>query len=136
MRGSWAALVAVVVAIGCDDHVLGVPVEEVPAEPAYRCDWEGVRLFLGDHCAACHARRSDGELGSGGVELTEEIEAELRGETDGYVLVVPGDAAGSLLWQSIAGTGTGPLMPYGFTDPLAPHQIEHIACWIDGGAPL
>lgn len=124
-----APLGCLVVAAGCDDHLLGVPPEgEAPS--SYTCDWEGVREFFDDYCQACHT----GSHPSGKIDLVSAIEAELDGEQ--YHLVVPGDADASRLWQSLAGIGSAILMPYGYTIPLDRSQTEHVECWISEGASL
>ena len=51
----------------------------------------------------------------------------------GQKLVVPGDPAASMLFQSVQGTAPFQRMPY-LQQPLPPADIEAIAAWILNGA--
>lgn len=121
---------------GCDDHLLGRPTDDaVPS--AYTCDWEGVQAFFQSYCDACHTTSSSGSVGSGGFDLRVEIEADLADDDHGNnAYVIPGNPGDSVLWQSLAGTGTAILMPLGYSEPLDDAIIEHVRCWIAEGAPL
>ena len=113
--------------ISCDDHLIGeVGPEVVAGENAYDSDWAGVEQMFVDYCDVCHS-----PTGSGGFSLHEAIDGELNGGTGYYV--VAGDAAASVMWQVISGSGTLGAMPP--TGILAPELTGHVEEWINAGAP-
>ena len=127
------ALVAVLLAAtACDDHILGDPIiTDTAGGNLYTSDWAGVQEFFAQRCETCHT-----EGGSGGFDLTVEITAQLGGGTSNFEFVVPGNAGGSILWQSVDFSGTAIAMPFGATSPLDGVEIKHIEEWINAGAEL
>ena len=128
------ALVAVLfTATACDDHILGDPIiTDTAGGNLYTSDWAGVQEFFAQRCETCHI-----EGGSGDFDLTVEITAQLGGGTSNFVdFVVPGNAGGSILWQSVAHSGTALPMPLGASSPLGDVEIKHIEEWINAGAEL
>jgi hypothetical protein len=120
--------------LGCDDHLLG-QAEEGSGEVTYAADYAGVQEFFVDSCDACHL---DGQ-GTSVIDLRAEIAADVEGVAGPSGLgpfVVPGDAEASVLWLSIAQTGSANPMPLGSTTPLPTVTIAHVRDWIDAGAPL
>ena len=73
----------------------------------------------------------------GGIVLETVIREDLSdGDDSNNVLVIPGDADNSLLWQSIAWEGDAVPMPSGALVPLPACKAAHVKEWIDGGASL
>ena len=115
----------------CDDHLLGEAADEgTGTEPLYTSDWQGVQDFFDAECNVCHVAG-----GAGGFSLVDAIDADLADADDSNnVWVIPGDAAGSRLWESIAWTGTAIPMPAGAQAALPENEIGHVRDWIDAGA--
>jgi hypothetical protein len=93
-------------------------------------DAEGLREFenriaplIAQHCLECH----DTATKEGGLDLSRRV-AALAGGGSGKV-IVPGNAAESLLWQLVADGQ----MPQD-RKPLAPDQKQQLREWIDAGA--
>lgn len=95
------------------------------------------------HCAipSCHASAEP----TGHMRLDEDFPGtSLRGvsamgvscSNQGFVRVVPGDPAGSLLYRKISEDlpPCGSRMPQGM-EPLSPELIELVRGWIAAGAP-
>jgi Protein of unknown function (DUF1549)/Protein of unknown function (DUF1553)/Planctomycete cytochrome C len=87
--------------------------------PAVKAQPADVRPIFEKSCYACHGPK----LQSAGLRLDTKPEK----------VIVPGDAAGSILYQRIAGMGDQARMPMG-GKPLDPSQIAIIKSWIDKGA--
>jgi hypothetical protein len=85
--------------------------------------WAGVQTLLSAHCDTCHD-------GSNQFELRSAIEEDLERET--RLLVVPGDPAGSVLWDAVAGTTLTRMMPPSGRLPEA--DVQHVSEWIETGA--
>jgi mono/diheme cytochrome c family protein len=100
---------------------------------------EGERLFalhvkeiLSEKCVACHSSDEDKKL-KGGLELTSR-EKVLAGGDSGEVLV-PGDAAGSLLYIATTWEDEDYEMPPKEADRLSDDQQWKVRDWINAGAP-
>lgn len=124
-RLAWVAWLLV----GCDDHVIGASV--AITEPGF-C---GVEQVLAASCqnAGCHGAGA----AAVGLDLETDAYSLLVGPTSpiyGDPYVVPGDAAGSFLYQKIAGTqgSAGGRMP--LAGALPDTAIDHVGAWIDDGA--
>lgn len=78
-----------------------------------------VRPIFEKSCYPCHGPK----LQSANLRLDQKPEK----------VILPGDAANSILYQRINGTGDQPRMPMG-AKPLDPQQIAIIRNWIDSGA--
>src|SRR5580704_7530502 len=87
--------------------------------PGVKAQPPDVRPIFEKSCYGCHGPR----LQSAGLRL----------DTKPAKVIVPGDAAGSILYQRIAGIGDQARMPMG-GKPLDPAQIAIIKSWIDKGA--
>ncbi len=123
-------LILLASALGCDDHLIGECTD--PDVRLYEPNWNGVGEFLDKECLTCH-----GEGGVGGIVLETVIREDLSDEDDSNnVLVIPGDADNSLLWQAIAWEGDASPMPAGAITPLPGCKIDHVKEWIDSGASL
>ena len=95
-----------------------------------------VRPILSDRCFACHG--PDEQRRRRGLRLdVAQGPFSDRGRYGGAV-VVPGDSAGSLLYQRITHEDESRRMPRGSAvtpqSPLTDAQVETIALWIDQGA--
>lgn len=84
--------------------------------------------ILANRCATCHASGRS----AGGFSL--ETRAALLRESDSGQAVIPGDSAGSLLIQLVAGVDPGWVMPKQ-GDRLTPKQVGLLRAWIDQGVP-
>lgn len=96
------------------------PVEGLPVltgDPTYE-NYVGILFDL--NCSNCH-----GDLASGGLKLTTYADL-MQGGEDGAA-VVPGNSAGSLLFQ-VQSAG-------GHFANLTPEELEIVRQWIDNGAP-
>lgn len=88
---------------------------------------EAARKVLASRCWQCHAQTA-----LGGLRL-DSREAILRGGKSGAV-IVPGNAAGSRLFQAISKTVPGvKAMPPGVS--LSADEAKAIQLWIDAGVP-
>src|SRR5579862_7850061 len=81
---------------------------------------------LEQNCATCHATASP----MGGLDLRTR-ESLLRGGRRGAGLV-PGDAAKSLIFQAVEGSGELKMPP---GKKLTAEAVDALRQWIDGGAP-
>ncbi len=86
-----------------------------------------VRPVLAQHCVKCHG----GDELEGGLNLTDRDNL-LKGGNSGPAIVA-GKAAHSLLYKLVSRTKK-PHMPYK-ADKLPDETLNHIAAWIDHGAP-
>ncbi|TWU40678.1 c-type cytochrome domain-containing protein [Novipirellula artificiosorum] len=89
-----------------------------------------VAPLLVESCKGCHL---DAMQTRGGLSL-DTFAQLMRGGDSGPILV-PGNAADSLLIQKLRGM-SGDRMPAGGRPPLADQAIEMISTWIDEGARL
>jgi len=92
--------------------------------PDYTRDVEPI---FAKSCYACHGSKSQ----QGGLRLDAKATA-LTGGQSGKV-ILPGDAAGSLLLKRISSGDDQARMPMG-GKPLPPEQIATIKAWIQSGA--
>lgn len=88
---------------------------------------EHVLPILKEHCVACH----NPDKQRGGLRV-DNFSALMQGGSSG-VVVKPGDADGSLLWQLTAHKAEPKMPPNG--PPIAAEKIAAILKWIAGGAP-
>ncbi len=86
-----------------------------------------VRPILERSCFECHGAALD----EAGLRL-DDRERFLSGGASGHV-VVPGNAAASLLYQRVVSSDPEERMPW-YKEPLAPQEIEILRRWIDDGA--
>lgn len=119
-NGRWAVALALgaALAVGCDDEQFKTAEgAEVSGEGC-----EAVAEVLSANCAGCHS----GAGAAAGLELGEGWYAAVT--AGGHV--VPGDSAGSLLFQRMSST-TAPMPPAG---NLSAENQAIVADWIDAGA--
>lgn len=74
------------------------------------------------------------------LPLDYDLLIDVESECDGTILVIPGDAEGSFLWQKItpkleAEDVCGNQMPPGTAGPVSEEAAQMVADWIDDGAP-
>jgi mono/diheme cytochrome c family protein len=106
------------IAAGCDDEQFKTA--EGAAVSGEGCD--AVEQVISGNCASCHS----GAGAAGGLDLaTDWYTAVIDG---GYV--VPGDSAGSVLFQRMSST-TSPMPPAG---NIAAENQAIVSDWIDAGA--
>src|SRR5262245_52990875 len=86
-----------------------------------------VQSLLAKSCASCHS----GAQPAGGLRL-DSLAGGAQGGKSGAV-ILPGNAAASLLFQRVNTPDRALRMPLGGT-PLASEQIALLRNWIDGGA--
>jgi hypothetical protein len=88
-----------------------------------------IRPILSENCFQCHG--PDAAARQAGLRLDRRDSALAAGAP-----IVPGNAAGSLLYQRISASDAGFRMPPAESHKsLTPAQIALIKRWIDGGAP-
>ena len=115
---------------GCDDHLF----PSVGGAPPTSSGWCGVQQLFANECVSCH-----GPGGSGGLDLKGDPHGALVSVNSvaypGSVRVIPGDPAGSLLYQKITATqgDKGLPMPPGGSVNAASAEI--VRAWILSGAP-
>ncbi|HUQ93317.1 MAG TPA: c-type cytochrome domain-containing protein, partial [Bryobacteraceae bacterium] len=98
----------------------------VPAQN--RVDFaKDVQPILEKSCYSCHGAK----LQMGGLRLDSKA-AAFQGGQSGKT-IQPGDAAGSILYQRVAGLGDQARMPMG-AKPLDAAEIGRIRSWIEQGA--
>lgn len=96
--------------------------------PARTIEYERDVKPILSKCFGCHGPKQV----QSGLRLDLRQNA-LRGGDYG-VVIVPGDAAGSKLFQRVAGSSAGLQMPP--TGALPPDEIETLRAWIDQGAEM
>jgi mono/diheme cytochrome c family protein len=95
--------------------------------------------LISSNCSPCHTERASGalDMSSATAAYADLVDVDAAGPACGSgsrVRVVPGDAAGSLLYQKVAGThDCGSQMPLA-APALSDGQIATIGDWIDAGA--
>ena len=90
-----------------------------------------VRPILSQNCFACHGPDEQGRQRGLRLDIEDGIHGD-RAQFGGPV-VVPGNAADSLLYRRITADGASQRMPRG-AEALADSEIETIRLWIDQGA--
>lgn len=88
---------------------------------------DDIRPIFETHCYRCHGSQRQ----EGGLRLDQKTGA-LKGGDLGPA-IVPGDSAGSLLVQAVAGMNKDLIMPRK-GERLTEEQIELLRAWIDAGA--
>ncbi|MCA1685778.1 MAG: c-type cytochrome, partial [Planctomycetia bacterium] len=91
-----------------------------------------VRPLLAEKCLACHGA-DPGDI-KGGLDLTSREAMRRGGDTSDEVLV-PGDAARSLLYVMTTGQTPALRMPPKRNDRLSDEQTRWLRDWINAGAP-
>lgn len=111
----------------CDD-VLFLPHDGGTTVPD-GADWCAVEPILANQCASCHSAAG----AAGGLDLETDPHGAIVDEpaVSGGTLVVPGDAAGSVLYQRMAGLSGGIMPPGGALDEST---VSAVGDWIDAGA--
>lgn len=90
-----------------------------------------IRPIIADTCYACHG--PDPKTRKAGLRF-DIPDAALTALKSGHTAVVPGNRAGSALWQRITTDDTADRMPpASFEKELTPEQIELLGRWIDEG---
>jgi len=110
----------------------GVEPESQPATPAVTpavpgtVDFErDVKPIFAAHCYECH----------GAEKQKKKLRLDVKAVALRAPLIVPGDSAGSKLYESLVTTNAKKLMPPpDEAEALAPGQIATIKAWIDQGA--
>jgi mono/diheme cytochrome c family protein len=102
-----------------------------PVQPHIDFDRQ-IRPIFSDKCYACHGPDEKQRMMS---LRFDQKDGGLFSERNGYVIVKPGDAAASRLYQRISSDKAAFRMPPPATkQTLSPEQIELIKKWIDEGA--
>ncbi|MFQ5612342.1 MAG: c-type cytochrome domain-containing protein [Anaerolineae bacterium] len=100
--------------------------EETAQVPSYSGD---IQPLLDEKCAACHIRRKRG--GFRAASYADVFQGGLNGPA-----IVPGDAEGSLLFQTLRGpVEDKDIRQMPPRKPLTEAEIDLIARWIEAGAP-
>lgn len=96
-------------------------------------DFCAVETIFEEECLACH-----GQGASGGLNLADDAYSALVNVTSAVdstqTLVVPGDAANSLLYTMMAGTPPNGLNPMPLGGSVNLDYAEVVRTWIDDGA--
>ena len=108
--GLWVVVGALLVIVGCDDHIF-----PSGAESEYTEDLAGVELLFEQHCEACHPSLNAFDL--------SVMEADIQNNTGTYV--VPFDASSSQFWQRLVGEG-GYNIKLGPISPLIQSVAAHV----------
>ena len=111
---------------------LGILRGQTDREAAARLFAVEVKPLLSEKCLACHGGEPDAILGE--LNLTSR-QTMLRGGASGRPVVVPGNAAASLLYEAVRRTNPKLQMPPKETDRLTEEQAWKIRDWINAGAP-
>ncbi len=104
--------------VACDDELF----HSAEAEAVSGSGYEGVVEILDGNCVGCHT----GDGAAAGLDLATDPCTELL---DGRI-VIPGDAAGSVLYQRITDVSL-PMPPTGL---MPEENAEVVRAWIDEGA--
>lgn len=106
--------------------------QSAPASEEKPVDFQReIRPLLSDNCFACHGP----DIGSRMVKLRFDLKEEAFATRKAGRLIVPGNAAESLLYQRIAEPVAAKRMPPPFAHKvLKPEQIDAVKRWIDQGA--
>lgn len=132
--------------LACGADVIAAP----PPGAAPGADpWTAVFEALAPSCRACHSAAAATAAGGGfyfgssgeacgAYDRVVNVVATGTACAGAGTLVVPGNAAGSLLYQKLAGTQTcGAAMPLGSTglSAMNPQAVADLEAWINSGAP-
>jgi ankyrin repeat protein len=98
---------------------------QVPAKVDFARD---IQPILREHCVECHGATQQMR----GLRLDRRRDALPNRVGANGARILPGNAAGSLLYRRVSGTESGAEMPP--AGPLGPEQINVIKTWIDQGA--
>ena len=98
-------------------------------EPPKQILYAPIHAIFTAHCAGCHSAKE----AEGGLVLTSHA-ALLEGADSGEV-IVPGNAAGSVLVKVIEHEEKPFMPPPKKAEKLGPEQIALIRAWLDAGAP-
>jgi hypothetical protein len=124
MGAVWLAAIA----IGAGVTVAAQERSVLPPPASRKVDFAAdIQPIFNRSCLPCHGAG----VQSGGLRLDRK-EAALKGGYSGLV-IKPGDSAGSLLIQLVAGLKKDKVMPMQ-GDRLIPQQIGLLRAWIDQGA--
>ena len=125
---TFPLLIAALVVAGCSGPTGGSSSSDAtgPESTADSVTFaSAVQPIFQERCAKCHIQGSKGDLS------LESRESTLAGGEEGSD-IVPGDSAGSLLYQMVSGQAEKRMPPKG--DPLSDDEIATIQSWIDAGA--
>ncbi|MCA8978020.1 MAG: DUF1549 domain-containing protein, partial [Planctomycetes bacterium] len=88
--------------------------------------------ILADRCFRCHGP----DHGARKADLRLDLRAEATAQREAGPAIVPGDAAGSQLYQRVTATDPEERMPpaHAQKPDLSPRELELVATWIDAGA--
>ena len=92
---------------------------------------DSVEPIFARRCSGCHYPTA--ERLKGGLDLST-VELALRGGKSGAV-IIPGDAANSMLVAMIEQRGSSEMPPLKVSDKIPQEEIDAIRAWIDAGAP-
>ncbi len=101
-------------------------------ESAQRLFAVQVKPLLAEKCLACHGGEPAAILG--GLDLTTRA-SMLRGGASSRRVLVPGNAAASLMYEAVRRSNPKLQMPPKDTDRLTEDQAWKIRDWINAGAP-
>ncbi len=126
--------VAACASVACDDHLF-----PAGAGAGGDCEptWDGVQVFMEDHCMSCHAAPA---AAGKGIILPDAITQDLANLGEpmfpeyGGELVVPNNRDASVLWKAVSHEGFVPVMPFLALDPAAGYEC--VGEWIDAGAVI
>ena len=106
--------------------------QSAPATEGKPVDFQReIRPLLSDNCFACHGP----DISSRMVKLRFDLKEEAFATRKNGALIVPGNAAESLLYKRIAEPVAAKRMPPPYAHKeLKPEQIETVKRWIDQGA--
>ena len=91
-----------------------------------------VKPLLAQKCLVCHGAEPAAIFG--GLDLTSR-ESMLRGGASSREVLVPGNAAASLMYEAVRRSNPQLQMPPKDTDRLTEEQVWKIRDWINAGAP-
>ena len=131
MRWAWSFIVTGLAAIA--GLVWADDVESTKSDQAREAEAlfaNKVLPVLQEKCLACHGGEVDDIKGEFDVRTRAAL---LKGGESEEPSIIPGDAAGSPLYQAIRWDGLE--MPPKENDRLTEDQIAHIRDWINAGAP-
>ncbi|MBM3823055.1 MAG: DUF1553 domain-containing protein [Verrucomicrobia bacterium] len=129
-RLTWKTVLSRVLGLLSFGFLIG---SSAPAQAAATVDFQkDIRPILSDHCFKCHG--PDEAERKGKLRL-DTREGALQ-TASGQVVLVPGNAKASPLWQRLVTSDPDEKMPPAQAKkPLTEAQIAKIQTWIDQGAP-
>ena len=124
---------ASLVAVGFAVRQRNATAQSAPAAKEKPVDFDReIRPILSDTCFSCHGPDEKARLSSLRLDTKEGAFADRGG---GQQVIVPGNSAGSKLYQKISSQDPAVRMPPVWSGrSLTPRQIELIRRWIDEGA--